>query len=316
MDTNENDLSTLEDQSTVVDDKDSLSAANPAAAEPPPKRKKKFSLRAIIAHINVYFLFFIFVLIVAGLIVYIGYQRDQEAIDEDEIFSQSLTPEELAELASSDARVGDPQQILNVESNTVFAGQVLVRDSLDVAGTIRVGGSLSLPGITVSGTSNFDQIQANNLSIAGDTSVQGQLNVDQSLTVSGGATFGGAISAPGISVDSLNLTGDLQVSRHIDAGGPTPGITRGGAAGSGGTVSISGTDTAGTVTVNPGGGAGNGPLATVRFASGFNQVPHIVVSPVNRSVNYYITKTTTSFTIFVAGSLAPGSFSFDYIAID
>jgi cytoskeletal protein CcmA (bactofilin family) len=316
MDSENNELSTLEDQSTVADGQDSLSDVNPAAAAPPPKRKKKFSPKSLISHINVYFLFFLFVVLIAGLIVYIGYQRDQDAQEEDEIFSQRLSPEELAELAGSDARVGDPKQTLNVESNTVFAGQVLVRDSLDVAGTIRVGGSLSLPGITVSGTSNFDQIQANNLSIAGDTSVQGQLNVDRTLTVSGGATFGGAISAPGISVDTLNLTGDLRINRHIDAGGPTPGITRGGAVGSGGTVSISGTDTAGTVTVNPGGNAGNGPIATIRFANNFNQVPHVVVSPVNRSVNHYITKTSTGFTIFVVGGLAPGSFSFDYIAID
>ena len=49
-----------------------------------------------------------------------------------------------------------------------------MRDSLDVAGTIRVGGALSLPGITVSGTSAFENVQvASNLSIAGNAAVTG-----------------------------------------------------------------------------------------------------------------------------------------------
>jgi|AntRauTorckE6833_2_1112554.scaffolds.fasta_scaffold00163_4 cytoskeletal protein CcmA (bactofilin family) len=319
-DNNENnDLNTLEDPGTVVGGTGQPGAQGPAGGDtPPPKKKKrKFSVRGFIAKLNIYFLFFVLVVIIASLIVYVGYQRDRDAmIEDEEIFSQELTAEELAELAGSDSRVGDPQQTLSVESNAVFAGQVLIRDSLDVAGTIRVGGSLSLPGITVSGTSNFDQIQANNLSIAGDTNVQGQLSIEQNLTVSGGASFGGAISAPSIVVDSLQLTGDLQVNRHIDAGGPTPSVSRGGAIGSGGTVSISGTDTAGTVVINPGGGAGSGPVATVTFANGFSQTPHIVVTPVNRSVDYYITRNTNSFTIFIAGGLSSGSFAFDYIAID
>jgi hypothetical protein len=114
----------------------------------------------------------------------------------------------------------------------------------------------------------------------------------------------------------LQLTGDLQINRHIDAGGPTPSVSSNGAIGSGGTVSVSGTDTAGTVTINPGGGAGNGSIATVSFAQSFNQTPHVVVTPIGKSVNYYITRTTSSFTVHITQSLSSGSFSFDYIVID
>ncbi|MEZ6331213.1 MAG: polymer-forming cytoskeletal protein [Candidatus Saccharimonadales bacterium] len=136
-------------------------------------------------------------------------------------------------------------------SNAVFNGRALVRNDLDVAGTIRVGGALSLPGITVSGTSASENVQvANNLSIAGNSAVQGTLTVQQNLSVGGSASFAGQISAPSLSVERLILNQDLQINRHIDAGGPTPVASRGSAVGGAGTVSVSGTDTAGTVSIN------------------------------------------------------------------
>lgn len=318
MDENEKNTSSnsLEDQSTLVN-QDGVTPVQASNNENAPKKKKRnLNPLKLIQRLNIYFLFFILIVLIAALVVYIGYQRDAEDSEQVIVDTQSLTAEELAELSGSDAVIGDPQQLLTIESNAVFSGQVLVRDSLDVAGTIRVGGDLSLPGITVSGTSNFDQIQANNLSIAGDTSIQGSLNVDASITSGGAGTFGGVLSAPSITTDSLQLTGNLQVVRHIETGGPTPNIARAGGVGSGGTVSISGSDTAGTVTINPGSGAGNGPVATITFANAFNQTPHVVVTPIGRYVQYYITRTTTSFTIHIVGSLSTGSFAFDYVAFD
>lgn len=313
-----NDTNSLEGQNSVTttDNEGNQTSASPGSQPPKAPKKKRFSIIKFVSRINVYFLFFLLVVVIAGLIVFIGYQRDRDAEPEDRISTQELTAEELAELAGGDTVIGDPQQLLTIESNAVFSGQVLVRDDLDVAGTIRVGGDLSLPGITVSGTSNFDQIQANNLSIAGDTNIQGQLTLDAGLSVGGGGTFGGGLSAPLVTTDSLQLTGDLQISRHIDAGGPSPSVSSGGAIGSGGTVSVSGTDTAGTVTVNPGGGAGNGPVATVSFAQNFNGTPHVVVTPVGRYVDFYITRNTGGFTIHIVGGLSAGSLSFDFIAID
>ncbi len=313
------DLDSLEEQATTTGSNASSTQSDGgtvSGGEPPKKRKKKLNPLAIISHVNVYFLFFLLIVVVSALIVFIGYQRDQQDTNEEEISSQELTAEELAELSGSDAVIGDPQELLTIQSNAVFDGQVLVRQSLDVAGTISVGGDLSLPGITVSGTSNFDEIQANNLSIAGDTNIQGQLSLDAGISAVGGGTFGGGLSAPLVTTDTLELTGDLQINRHIDAGGSTPNVSSGGGIGSGGTVSVSGTDTAGTVAINPGGGAGNGPVATVTFAENFNETPHIVATPIGRSVDFYITRTTTSFTIHVTQGLSAGNFSFDFIAID
>ncbi len=313
-----NDLNTLEDQGTVVSpggDSDAPSPSPDKNDQKKSKKRRKFSPLHLVSKINVYFLFFLLIVAVAALIVYIGYQREQDETDTT-VDTQTLSPEELEEIGASDTRIGDPQQLLTVESNTIFSGQVLVRDNLEVAGQISVGGSLSLPGITVSGTSNFEGIQASSLAVAGDTNIQGQLIIDGSVTAGGAGSFGGAVSAPLVTTDSLQLTGDLQITRHIDTGGPSPSISRGGGVGSGGTVSISGSDTAGTVTINPGGGAGNGPVATVTFANAFNQTPHVVVTPVGRYVQFYVTRTTSGFTIHITQSLSSGSFSFDYIAFD
>ncbi len=320
--------SSLEQQDTQAEtqEHDVNALSSDAAAEKPEKpttstkRPKGHRIRELISRLNIYLLLFIFILLLTGMIIFIGVRRNQQVLNEPAINIAELNPETIEELSGSEATVGDPKQTLNIESNSVFAGKVLIRDSLDVAGTIRVGGDLSLPGITVSGTSNFDQIQANNLSIAGDTNIQGALTVQQNLTVSGGATFGGPISAPQITVESFQVTGDLTITRHIDAGGGTPGLSNGSALGSGGTASVSGSDTAGTVTINTGGGPGAGCFATINFTQPFTGTPHVVVTPVGSAagaINFYVNRTTTSFSVCTSSPPPAGSnFSFDYIAID
>lgn len=284
------------------------------------KKKKGGGLKGLASRINIYLLLFILILVLAGFVVFIGLQRSKKDLGTTSITTTPLNQETLDKLNSSDATVGDPKQTLSVESNAIFNGAVLVKGSLDVAGAIKVGGALSLPGLSVSGNSTFDQINTNQLAVAGDAGVQGTLNVQNNLTVAGSGQFGGPISAPQISARSLVLEGDLAISRHIDAGGGTPGLSNGNALGGGGTASISGTDTAGTVTINTGGGPGAGCFATISFAQSFSQVPHIVITPVGSAaagLNYYITRTTSSFQICTTNP-APGgaNFSFDFIAID
>lgn len=284
------------------------------------KRPGGNPILGLIRHLNIYLLLFMFIIVLAAGIVLVGVQRNKKTDTPTTINTQTLSPEELKKLTESEQKVGDPKSTLAIESNAIFSGKVLIRDSLDVAGTIKVGGSLSLPGISVSGDSSFDQIQANSLRITGDTSVQGQLNVQKGINVSGGGTFGGPISAPLLTVQSLQLAGDLQITRHIDAGGGTPGKVDGNALGSGGTVSVSGTDTAGTITVNTGGGPAAGCFVTINFTQRFSGTPHIVITPVGSgaaSLNYYINRTNSTFSVCSTNAAGGGqSFSFDYIAID
>lgn len=327
---------TLEDTGTTVSDSsqgsstDGASLENNAAETALEQKeaaqkiapKQSFSKRilGLITKLNIYLLLFIFIVVLAVGIIFIGIQRNKKAETPTTINTQTLTADELKKLTESEQKVGDPKSTLAIESNAIFSGKVLVRDSLDVAGTIKVGGSLSLPGISVSGESSFDQIKANNLNITGNTSIQGQLSIQKGITSSGGASFGGPLSAPQLTVQNLQLTGDLSIIRHIDAGGGTPGKVDGTALGSGGTVSVSGTDTAGTITINTGGGPGAGCFVTVNFTNKFSGNPHVVITPVGSSaasLNYYINRSSSNFSVCTLNAPGGGqSFSFDYIAID
>ncbi len=309
-------LETLEEQDTTVTE-------TPDAGSSTEEKKKKRSPGSIATkianRINIYLLAFILLIIISLIIIFVVVQSsNKQAAKEESVKTQELTQDAIDSLTSNEATVGDPKQLLNVESNAVFAGKVLIRDGLDVAGPIKVGGDLNLPGITVSGKSAFDEVQVNTLSIAGDASVQGILTVQKNLTVNGQGSFAGPISAPSLTVDALSLTGDLQFGKHIDAGGGTPSVSSGGAVGSGGTVTISGTDTAGTVTINVGSSASGGALATISFNKPFNSNPHVVITPVNASAPYSFVsnRTTTGFTVSTSTALPSGSISFDFIVID
>lgn len=331
QDQNEEDtqVDSLEAETTVVEDASSPgtviqgtsgdSGGDKKSSGEPKKEKKKRSITSIGGRFNIYLLLFLLLIVLSVIISAVGYLRSRDApAKQDTISTEPLSQEALDKLKSSDVRVGDPKQILNIQSNAIFDGKVLIRDGLEVAGQLKIGGPLNLPGITVSGTSAFDQVTINNLQIAGNTTIQGQLTVLKGLSVSGPASFAGTLSAAQFTIDSLQVNNDIQLNRHIDAGGSTPGISGGSGLGGGGTTSVSGTDTAGTVNINVGGGGGNGCFATINFTKRFNAVPHVVITPVGPSgaaVNYYINRSTTNFSICAAGP-AGGSFAFDYIAID
>lgn len=274
----------------------------------------------IIRKMNIYMLLFILLLILSGSIVLVTYLANKKA-QQSTVKTQGLTQDTLKQLATTDVTVGSPKQILNVQSNAVFAGKVLIRDSLEVAGTIQVGGSLSVPGITVSGNSIFEQIQVNkSLSVQGDTSIQGQLAVAKSLTVAGGGTFGGPLSAPAITVNSLQLNGTLTLTKHIAVGGSSPGRSNGSALGSGGTTAISGSDTAGSININTGSGAAAGCFLTVNFSQKYNSTPRVIVSPIGSAaggLGMYVDRTTSSFSV-CATNTPPNnaSFGFDYWVVE
>jgi cytoskeletal protein CcmA (bactofilin family) len=283
-----------------------------------PKKSLAQRVQGLVGHFNIYLLLFILILLLASIATFASFRASKNAANQSNIGGQTLSADDLKNLKNNDTQVGDAKQTLTIASNAVFNGKVLVRDSLDVAGTIRVGGALSLPGITVSGTSAFENVQiGNNLSIAGNTAVQGTLTVQKSLSVGGGASFAGTISAPTVSVDRLILNQNLQINRHIEAGGGTPGVT---SLISGNLVSINGSDTAGTVSVAIG-NASTGPIARITFVNRFNQTPHVVITPIGSQcarTGYYIDSiSTSSFAIGIVNS-AEGDrrCSFNYITFD
>lgn len=274
----------------------------------------------IVRRINVYLLVFILLLIVAGAIVLITYLASKKT-STNTVKTQSLSSDTLKQLATSDVTVGQPKQVLSVQSNAVFAGKVLIRDSLEVAGPIQVGGSINVPGITVSGNSIFEQIQVNkSLSVQGDTTLQGQLTIQKGLTVASGGSFGGAVTAPALTVNTLQMNGSLTLTKHIIIGGATPTRDTGPALGGGGTVAVSGSDAAGSININTGAGPAAGCFVTVNFTQKYNTTPNVLITPIGSSaalVGYYVNRTTGSFSICAANTPpANASFGYDYFIVE
>ncbi len=288
--------------------------------ETPAAARTGSPIQRLIKRVNIYLLLFIFLLVVAGGIILVTYLASKKT-NSNTVKTQSLSSDTLKQLATSDVTVGQPKQVLNVQSNAVFAGKVLIRDSLEVAGPIQVGGSLSVPGITVSGNSVFEQLQVNkSLSVQGDASIQGQLTIQKNLSVSGGGTFGGPITAPALTVNTLQMNGSLTLTKHIVIGGSTPDRSNGPALGGGGTVALSGSDTAGSVNINTGTSPIAGCFLTIDFTQKYNATPNVLVTPVGSNAalaGYYVNRSASSFSICAANNPpANASFGFDYFIVE
>lgn len=314
----------LEATTTVIED-GTTDATNPNAAPDSSKKvdkNKQSGFKGFLRKFNIYLLLFVFLIVIALVVTGVSLLKSKQVSEKEKaaIKTEPLSQEALDALRQTDVKVGDPKQILSVESNAIFAGKVLIRDSLEVAGEIKVGGPLNLPGLTVSGASALGQVQASELQLSGNANIQGQVAIQNNLSVTGNGSFGGTITASALNVSNFQINGDIQFTRHLDAGGGTPGIASGPALGGGGTTSVSGTDTAGTVAINTGGGTAAGCFATITFAQRFGETPHVVITPVGAAggaVNYYINRTATNFSICTANAAPAGqSFAFDYIAID
>lgn len=305
--------------STGIVDATSTSGVQ-APGELDPKKGKK-SLKQRLSAFNLYFLLFLLILVLAGAIAMIAYFQSKSASNTATLKSDTLTQQSLQQVASSDASIGNAQQVLNVQSSAVFAGKVLIRDGLEVAGNLQIGGTVALSNITVSGTSQLGQVQiSKNLSVAGDTALQGAVSITKSIQVNGGGTFNGPVSAPQITTSSLQLNSDLVLTRHIITGGGTPGRSNGVALGSGGTSSVSGSDTGGSITINTGSNPPAGCFVTITFTAKYNSVPHVLLTPVGSAgggLAYYINRDTSGFTICDASPPPAGSsFGFDYFVVN
>lgn len=305
----------------------------PNAGKPPEK-----GIKNILGKVNIYLLLFILVVVIAAAayaVMYFMNKRETEV----RLETTQITEETLEQLKTSDAIVGDPRQILTIESNAIITGKVVLRDTLDVAGALSIGGPLSIPSIRAAGSGSFGSIETNDLQAAGNAAVGGILDVvgtvtlGENLTVAGDinaggrldiggqATIGGNLNVNGIiSAQGINFN-EISINR-INISGGNPSVSAGGAAGSGGTASVNGTDTAATVTINTGGGTGTGVLATIFFTGAYNSNnPHPVITPNGSgcsNIGYYVTNiSATQFAIATSTAPPAGvSCRFNYIVIN
>lgn len=300
---------------------DQAEAGGDGSESPPPKPPAKPSrLKRLFGGFNLYLLLFGLVILVALGIVAGAYMFNKKS-NGNSPSVQNLSDSALEQLASSDATVGNSNQILNVQSSAVFAGRVLIREGLDVAGNLELGGTLALNDLAVAGTAQFGQAQVNkDLSVAGNAGIQGSATIAKSLQVNGGGSFSGPVTAPQITTGNLQLNGDLVLTHHVIAGGATPSRANGSALGSGGTASVSGSDSAGSITINTGSSPPAGCFVTVNFVNRYSATPHVLITPVGSTAGglaYYVNRGQTNFSVCDA-SAPPGSasFGFDYFVVD
>jgi hypothetical protein len=259
----------------------------------------------------------------------------QNAAAEQAKDSVTLSAETLDGLGVSRNPVGDLGTELTIGPKTTFNSDVTIGSGLSVGGELQLKGEFSANNASFAtlraGNTSLGQLNVNSditatslnlrerLAVAGQTQLQGPVTVGQLLTVnnnlnvSGNVAVGGVLSARSFQANSLVSGSTLTIGGHIITRGSAPAVGRGGAVGSNGTVSISGNDASGTVAVNTGIGAGNGLLALISFRSQYGNIPHVVVTPVGRHVDVYVTRSIGGFSIYADGAMSPGGYAFDYI---
>ncbi len=281
--------------------------------------KKPGGIKALFKKINVYLLGFVIVAVVVAATGVVSYLNNKKVPKTPDVATQQLTTDALKQLANSDATVGSAAQTLTVQGNAIISGQLLVRKDLNVAGSIKLGGDFTAQNITASGKANFGDTQINSLQVAQNAALQGTTTV-KDLNVAGTTSFGGPVTAAQLTVSKLILSGNgvLQIPNHLSFSGPSPtrSITDAGTLGAGGTVSINGSDTAGTININTGSGPVAGCFVKITFSLAFTTMPHIIASPFGAgtgSLDWYVTKSTTGFSICTLNAAPAGQvMGFDY----
>lgn len=242
----------------------------------------------------------------------------------------TISSDQLDKLGINRSDLGSANVQLTVAPNAAFKGKVAVDGATTLGGDVTLNGKLSgtsasltqlqagntsLSQLNVNGDGTLDTLNLRkDLKVAGISQLQGTVTLSGSASIAGNLSIGGVLSVTTFSARSLTSVTDLTVGGHIITGGPTPGVSRGGATGSNGTVSINGNDAAGSISINIGAGATSGTLANVTFHARYGDIPRVVISPVGVGANFYVLNlSATGFSVGVTSGLPPGGFVMNYI---
>lgn len=265
--------------------------------------------------------------------------RNQGTANADSNRSQvTISADALDKIGVSKNTIGNAGEELIVGPNAHFNGTVTVNSDVSIAGQLKLNskfsasdaslaqlqaGKTSLESLNVNGdgtVTNFNLRK--DLSVVGASNLQGPVTIGQLLTVSnnvnisGNLAVGGVLSARGFQASSLTSDTTLTIGGHILTRPTGVSASPGNALGSSGTMTISGSDAAGTIAANIGVNAQPGVIAYVQFAQPYSSTPHVVVTPVGVGANTYIlNRSGNGFTVVVSNALPPGGFSFDYIVM-
>lgn len=265
----------------------------------PPEKRSLFDLkrnkRAIITALIILGLL---CLSVAGFIFMRNLPSSQSPTTNVVINTQSLDNGTLNELTSDTG--GDKKQQLTISPNTLFKNDVLMQGSAQVLKDLNVGG---------------------NATIQSAANIRDSLTVGRSLTVGTNLSVNGIITAASlnvgtINISSINISGNLVFGGHIIPGGAAPAARASNAAG-GGSVTINGNDTSGTISIRTGGGPISGELAVITFRSAFNTVPKVQLTPIGEAgtnLRYFATRSSNFFSVNTGTTPAANTtYVFDYL---
>lgn len=272
-----------------------------------------------------------------GVIVFVlrGQKSEEEQVNRETV---TLSVESLEQLGVNRNTVGSEGAELTVGPNSKFNGKVTIAGAVNIAGQLNLNSRFTASDASLAkldaGNTSVNQLSVNNdatvsnliarrdMSVAGTTRLQGAVSIAQLLTVnnnvniSGNAAIGGTLSVRNFQASSLTSDTTLTIGGHIISRGSAPGVSAGPGVGSNGTVSISGSDSAGTVGFNAGVGASGGIVAEVSFNRAYSSTPRVVVTAVGGGLgSVYVQRSANGFSIGVNGAIAPGGYAFDYIVI-
>jgi hypothetical protein len=214
------------------------------------------------------------------------------------INTQSLDNGTLNQLTPAD---GKTKEQLTISPDTIFKNSTVVQGSSQVIKDLSVGGSLDVQGTAI---------------LRDSLTIGKSLSVGTNLTVNGLITAA-SLNVGSIAISSINISGNLTFGGHLSPNGSPPSARTSTAAG-GGSVTVSGNDTAGTIIIKTGGGGlAAGEMAVITFSSAFSTTPKVQLTPVSEpasSLRYYATKSASFFTINTGNAPAAGTtYIFDYL---
>ncbi len=187
---------------------------------------------------------------------------------------------------------------------TIFGGQIdgSTNYRIQPAGTIELLKNTNVTGtLTVSGATTLNgSLAANSTAVFKNTSDStAGFQIQSSDTT---ALLTGDTTNKKIVIRTLDVTLNFTLNGHFITGGSSPTIAAGTAACTTPTVSVTGTDTSGVITVTTGTGcAGTGKLATVTFSSAFGAAPNVTLTPATSTASalqYFLNSAAATTTTF------------------
>jgi cytoskeletal protein CcmA (bactofilin family) len=313
---------TADKGSETVDATSPMSAAGSADSkkEEDKPAKQQNSLKQTLKKFRLYILVIALIAVVGIAYVMVNSLNGKKTPPASKYQNQTLTQSDLKQLTNSNESIGGSGETLNVAGNASLSGNVVVNGNLNVAGTIQTGSQFSLAQIKVSGTSTFASAQISSLQVAQPATFQGVATFAGGVNVAGGVAFTGTANFATLTDSDIVLTSNASIQGHVSFS-PSANATpyrqiSFGVLGNGGSASVFGSDTSGTVNINTGNNPVAGCFITVIFDLPFTNMPNILVSPVGYGAGaskYYVIPSKTSFKICTNNAAPPNqAFAFDY----